>query len=50
VNKTFLERTRAILKIMGMAKSFLAEAVKIAYYVLNRPPSTMIDLKTLIEM
>ena len=35
---------------MGMAKSFLAEAVKIAYYVLNRPPSTMIDLKTLIEM
>jgi len=32
---------------MGTTKSFWAEAVKIAYYVLNRSPSTMIDLKTL---
>jgi len=49
-NKTLLERTRAMLKIAGMAKSFWEEAVKTACYVINRSPSTTIDLKTLMEM
>ena len=35
---------------MGTTKSFWAKTVKTAYYVLNRSPSTMIDLKTLMEM
>lgn len=34
----------------GMANSFWAEAVKIACYVINRSPSTAIDLKMPMEM
>ena len=33
-----------------MTKSFWAEAVKTAYYVINRSPSTAIDLKKPMEM
>jgi len=49
VNKTLQERTRAMLIITGMSKSFWAEAVKTAYYVIKKSPTT-IDLKTLMEM
>jgi hypothetical protein len=49
-NKSLLERTRVMLKITGMAKSFWEEVVKTTCYVINRSPSTTIDLKTLMEM
>ncbi|KAL3846133.1 hypothetical protein ACJIZ3_003536 [Penstemon smallii] len=50
MNRTLLECTRAMLRTAGMAKSFWAEAVKTACYVINRSPSTAIDLKTPMEI
>ncbi|KAL4337997.1 hypothetical protein AHAS_Ahas12G0166100 [Arachis hypogaea] len=50
MNRTLLERARAMLQTEGLAKSFWAEAVKTAYYVINRSPSTAIGLKTPMEM
>ena len=50
MNRTLLERTRAMLRTAGLAKSFWAEAVRTACYVINRSPSTAIDLKTPMEM
>jgi len=35
MNKTLLERTRAMLNAAGLGKPFWAEAVNIAYYVIN---------------
>ena len=40
---------KAMLRIAGQPNSFWAEAAKIACYVINRSPSTTIDLKTPIE-
>ena len=39
-----------MLKATGLGKPFWAEAVKTAYYVINRSLSTAIELKTLMEM
>jgi len=50
INKTLLERTRAMLGVVGLQNSFWAEAMNTAYYVINRAPSTIIKLKTQIEM
>jgi len=50
MNRTLLERTRAMLRTAGLAKSFWAKAVKTACYVINRSPSTAIGLKTPMEM
>ncbi|KAL4374150.1 hypothetical protein AHAS_Ahas05G0153000 [Arachis hypogaea] len=50
MNITLLERTRAILQIAGLTKSFWAEAIKTACYVINRSPSTTIRLKTSMEI
>ena len=50
MNRTLLERTRAMLRTAGLDNSFWAEAVKTACYVINRSPSTAIDLKTPMEM
>lgn len=50
MNRTLLERTRAMLATAGLEKQFWAEAVKTACYVINRSPSTAIDLKTPMEM
>ncbi|KAE8716517.1 hypothetical protein F3Y22_tig00110114pilonHSYRG00185 [Hibiscus syriacus] len=50
MNRTLLERTRAMLRDTGLEKSFWAEAVNIACYLVNRAPSTVIELKTLMEM
>ncbi|RDX89733.1 hypothetical protein CR513_28502, partial [Mucuna pruriens] len=49
MNRTLLERTRAMLQTAGVAKSFWAEAVKTACYVINRSPSTAIGLSTPME-
>ena len=50
MNITLLEKTRAMLKTTDLAKSFWAEAVNTACYVINRSPSTTINLKTPMEM
>ena len=50
MNRTLLDRTRAMLRTAGLAKSFWAEAVKTACYVVNRSPSTAIELKTPMEL
>nr|GEV07766.1 hypothetical protein [Tanacetum cinerariifolium] len=40
MNKTLLERARAMLATASLGKSFWAEAVNTACYVINRSPST----------
>ncbi|KAE8678570.1 hypothetical protein F3Y22_tig00111403pilonHSYRG00065 [Hibiscus syriacus] len=50
MNRTLLERTRAMLRDTCLEKSFWAEAVNTACYLVNRAPSTAIELKTPIEM
>ncbi|KAE8729592.1 putative Leucine-rich repeat protein kinase family protein [Hibiscus syriacus] len=46
MNRTLLERTRAMLRDVGLEKSFWEEAVNTACYLMNRAPSTAIELKT----
>ena len=50
MNITLLEKTRAMLKTANLATSFWAEAINTACYVINRSPSTTINLKTPMEM
>ncbi|KAE8698382.1 putative ribonuclease H protein [Hibiscus syriacus] len=50
MNRTLLERTRAMLRDAGLEKLFWAEAVNTACYLVNRAPSTAIELKTPMEM
>ncbi|KAE8703180.1 BTB/POZ domain-containing protein [Hibiscus syriacus] len=50
MNRTLLERTRAMLRDAGLEKSFWAEAVNTTCYLVNRAPSTTIELKTPMEM
>ncbi|GMJ14768.1 hypothetical protein HRI_005146000 [Hibiscus trionum] len=50
MNRTLLERTRAMLRAAGLEKAFWAEAVNTACYLVNRAPSTAIELKTPMEM
>ncbi|GKA10136.1 gag-pol polyprotein [Tanacetum coccineum] len=50
MNITLLERARAMLATASLGKSFWAEAVNTACYVINRSPSTAVELKTSMEM
>ncbi|GJY43429.1 retrovirus-related pol polyprotein from transposon TNT 1-94, partial [Tanacetum coccineum] len=50
MNRTLLERARAMLATASLGKSFWAEAVNSACYVINRSPSTTVELKTPMEM
>nr|GEV50093.1 retrovirus-related Pol polyprotein from transposon TNT 1-94 [Tanacetum cinerariifolium] len=50
MNRTLLERARAMLATASLEKSFWAEAVNTSCYVINRPPSTAVELKTPMEM
>ncbi|KAE8673309.1 Rho termination factor, putative isoform 1 [Hibiscus syriacus] len=50
MNRTLLERTRAMLRDAGLEKSFWAKAVNTACYLVNRAPSIAIELKTPMEM
>nr|GEX49786.1 retrovirus-related Pol polyprotein from transposon TNT 1-94 [Tanacetum cinerariifolium] len=50
MNITLLERARAMLTTASLGKSFWAEAVNTACYVINRSPSTAVELKTPIEI
>ncbi|KZV37190.1 hypothetical protein F511_15110 [Dorcoceras hygrometricum] len=46
MNRTLLERVRCMLSHSGLSKGFWAEAVVTAAYIINRCPSTAIELKT----
>ncbi|KAE8718737.1 hypothetical protein F3Y22_tig00109992pilonHSYRG00051 [Hibiscus syriacus] len=50
MSRTLLERTRAMLRDACLEKSFWAEAVNTACFLVNRAPSTAIELKTPMEM
>ena len=50
MNKTLLERIRAMLEATNLDKTFWVEAVNTACYVVNRVPSMAIELKTPMEM
>ncbi|GJS97043.1 gag-pol polyprotein [Tanacetum coccineum] len=50
MNRTLLERARAMLATASLEKSFWVEAVNTACYVINRSPSTTVELKTSMEM
>ena len=50
MNKTLLEKTKAMLKTADLAKSFWVEVVNTTCYVINQSPSTAINLKTPMEM
>ncbi|KAH9671138.1 hypothetical protein KPL70_017236 [Citrus sinensis] len=50
MNRTLTERIRAMLRTAGLPNSFWAKAAKTACYIVNRSPSTVIGLKTAMEM
>ncbi|XP_073138260.1 uncharacterized protein [Henckelia pumila] len=50
MNRTLLDRIKAMLSTAGLPKSFWAESVKTASYIINRSPSVAIDLKTPMEV
>ncbi|GJZ71781.1 gag-pol polyprotein, partial [Tanacetum coccineum] len=50
MNRTLLERARAMLATASLGKSFWAEAVNTTCYVINRLPSIAVELKTPMEM
>ncbi|GJY23180.1 retrovirus-related pol polyprotein from transposon TNT 1-94 [Tanacetum coccineum] len=50
MNRTLLERAKAILATTSLGKSFRVEAVNTACYVINHSPSTAVELKTPMEM
>ncbi|KAH9649806.1 hypothetical protein KPL70_026120 [Citrus sinensis] len=50
MNRTLTERIRAMLRTAGLPNSFWAEAAKTACYIVNRSPSTVIGLKTAMEI
>lgn len=49
LNRTIMERVRCMMSCANLSKNFWAEAVATAVYVINRSPSTTIDLKTPME-
>ena len=46
MNRTLMEKVQCLLSNSGLPKSFWAEAVVTAYFLVNRSPSTVIDKKT----
>jgi hypothetical protein len=50
MNKNLLERTRTMLKASDLRKPLWAEVVNTVCYVINRSPSTAIEMKTPMEM
>ena len=41
---------RAMLKIVGLPKTFWVEVAKTSYYIINKSPSTIIEIRTPMEM
>ncbi|KAK1427083.1 hypothetical protein QVD17_15766 [Tagetes erecta] len=50
MNRTLLNKVRCMLSRSGMPKVFWAEAVTTAAYLINRSPSSAIDMKTPMEL
>ncbi|GKD59390.1 gag-pol polyprotein, partial [Tanacetum coccineum] len=50
MDRTLLVRARAMLATASLGKSFWAKVVNTACYVINRSPSTAVELKTPMEM
>jgi len=50
MNKILLENVRCMMLGAGLSKSFWGEAVCTAAYLINKCPSTWIDLKTPMEV
>ncbi|GJX32389.1 gag-pol polyprotein [Tanacetum coccineum] len=50
INRTLLERARAMLATTSLGKSFWVEAINTECYVINHSPSTVVKLKTPMEM
>nr|GEU47645.1 hypothetical protein [Tanacetum cinerariifolium] len=50
MNRTLLERARAMLATTSLRKSFWVEAVISACYVINHCPSTTVEMKTPMKM
>lgn len=50
LNRTLLEKVRCMLSSSGLGQDFWGEAVNTACYLVNRSPSTSIDLKTPYEL
>jgi hypothetical protein len=46
MNKTLMEKARCMLSGVKLGQEFWVEAVGIAYYLVNRSPSSMLDDKT----
>lgn len=49
-NRTILERVRCMLTSDGLKKVFWAEVIWTTTYLINRCPSTVLDMKTLEEI
>jgi len=45
MNKTLLETTRCMLSQAGLSKNFWDKLVNMAYYLVNRSPSIILELK-----
>ncbi|GJY69819.1 gag-pol polyprotein [Tanacetum coccineum] len=50
MNRTLLERARAMLATTSLRKSFWVETINTECYVINHSPSTIVKLKTPMEM
>ena len=50
MNRTLMEKVRCMLSNAQLSKSFLAEAMSITCYLINRSPSTTIEKKTTQEV
>ncbi|KAK9067917.1 hypothetical protein SSX86_012028 [Deinandra increscens subsp. villosa] len=50
MNRTLLNKIRCMLISAGMPKSFWAEALQTATYLVNRSPSSAIEMKTPLEV
>ena len=50
MNRTLLDRVKCMLYSSGLFKRFLGEVVMIAFYLVNKTPSSAIDFKTLKEL
>jgi hypothetical protein len=49
MNMTLLKKVRCMLFSSGLSKNFWAEALATAVYLVNRSPSSAIELKTPME-
>lgn len=45
MNRTILDKVRCMLNFANLGKQFWGEALSIAVYLINRSPSTALDLK-----